>query len=116
MNVTFPLYSYNNPIAKSILKKVLTEENNGLFMRSGFANLVKEDKTKPKGNYKYAYGARYEKDEWKYHEHPHIHQFLPKVIMSSMRKFRPFYDEGKIGIEDHTHYILVKNKKKLIFL
>ena len=115
VNVTFPLYSYNNPIAKSILKKVLTEENNGLFMRSGFANLVKEDKTKPKGNYKYAYGARYEKDEWKYHEYPHIHQFLPKVIMSSMRKFRPFYDEGKIGIEDHTHYILVKNKKEADF-
>ena len=35
--------------------------------------------------------------------------------MSSMRKFRPFYDEGKIGIEDHTHYILVKNKKEADF-
>lgn len=112
----FPLYSYNNENVKNILKKVLTVKDNGLISRKSFGGLRVYDESKPKGKYKQAHGSGFTKNEWKYSEYPHIDQFKTKVIMSAVRKLRPIYDKGEIGIGDHVHYILVNNEKEANFL
>jgi hypothetical protein len=109
------ILNYGGPLMESIKNKVLTVENNGLKMRRGFGGLVVLDKTKPKGKYKFAHGARFLKNEWKYYDYPHIDQFKPKVIISAVGPFRAIYDKGKIGISDHIHYLLVNNEKEADF-
>jgi hypothetical protein len=112
MITTPPIFAYGGDMLKSIIKKVLTVENNGLVPSQFFWI----DKSKEGGKYKYAHGAGYTKNEWKYFSTPHEDQFKPKVIMSGVRKLRPFYDKGELGIGGHVHYILVKNKQEADFL
>jgi len=112
----YPLYSYNNLITENIIHKILTDEYNGLNFRKSFGGLTILNKNYKKAEYKFAHGSQYVKDKWKYFEYPHINHFKQKVIMSAVRQFRPFYDDGNIGIGDHVHYILVKNKNEADFL
>jgi hypothetical protein len=112
VNLTFPLYSYyHSEMCKNIFKKVLTIDNNGLYIRLGFNRIEKTDKIK------YPFVDGYKKNEWNiYHsECLHKHQFCPKIIISGFREFRPKYDEGKYGIGNHVHYLLVNNEKEANF-
>jgi len=115
-NKLFPLYSYNSDTVNSIKSKVLMDATNNLNMRKPFHGLTILDRSKPKGKYKFAHGTGYTKNEWKYYDYPHIHQYHKKVIMSSVRIPRAIYDDGNIGIGDHVHYILVNNKEEGEFL
>lgn len=107
-----PLFSYGNEMVESIKNKVLKDSDNGLIRNQFFWI----DKSKEGGKYKYAHGTKYTKDEWKYFSAPHKDQFTPKVIMSSVRKPRPIFDSGNLGIGGHVHYIPVKNKMEGDFL
>lgn len=83
--------------------------DNKIYIRKTFTGLDVKDKSKPKGNYRYAHGVRWYKDEWKWKAEAHIHQTHPKVLISMIRKPRALYYED-CGIGDAMHYCLVADK------
>ena len=84
-------------------------KDNKVLLRKTFAGLDVKDNTKPQGNYRYAHGVKWDKDEWKWNKEAHIHQAQPKVLISMIRKPRALYIEN-CGISDAVHYVLVKDK------
>jgi hypothetical protein len=117
VDITFPLYNYNHshPITKNILEKVLTGNGPKIFERQPFGGLIKFDKSYPKGNYKYVKALKKGKWIYDYTEYPHVHQFSQKVITSYMRQFRPFFDNGELGIGNNVHYLLINSEAEANF-
>ena len=92
--------------------------DNKILLRKTFTGLDVKDKSKPLGNYRYAHGVGWDKDEWKWKKEAHIHQTTPKVLISQIRKPRALYCDD-CGIGDQMHYCLVKDEaegKKLVDL
>jgi len=83
--------------------------DNKIYIRKTFTGLDVKDKSKPKGNYRYAHGVRWYKDEWKWKEEAHIHQSHHKVLISMIRKPRALYYKD-CGVGDAMHYCLVADK------
>jgi hypothetical protein len=108
--------AYSSEEIKTICKKVLTESDNGFYARKMMGGLKKIDNTSPNGSYPFVRGKKRYVNNPLFEEKAHIHQFEKKVIFSDTRKFEAFYDDGKLGIGDHIHYILVKSESEGIFL
>jgi len=104
-----------NPIINDIFEKIFTVEDNGIFTRKSFGGLIKLNKSFEKGNYAFANGSKLAKRQWIFKDYPHIHQFNLKVIMVDNHDFRPYIDNGEIGIGDHVHYILLNNIEECEF-
>ena len=104
-----------NPIINDIFKKLFTIEDNGIFTRKSFGGLTKLNQSCEKGNYAFVNGAKLAKRQWTYKDYPHVHQFDLKVIMVDNHDFRPYIDNGELGIGDHVHYILLNNIKECEF-
>jgi hypothetical protein len=99
-----------SPMTLSILRKVLAGEND-LRLRKAMGGLEIFD-TSVKGHFPYAHGAAAARGEWKYKPHPHVDQDKLKVILVDNHDFRPIIDEGKLGIGDHVHYLIVNNLRQ----
>lgn len=112
-----PIFHFGNSCIESIIKKVLTSNDNGLFVRKSFGGLTKFDKT-AFGKFCFAHGSGYSKNPptYKTYENPHIHQHKQKVIFCAVRQFRPHIDNGILGIGDHVHYLLEDDLDKCKFI
>jgi len=99
------LLNHQDEMTNKILKKLLIAQNDNVFCRKAMGGLVILDK-KLTGSFELVKGAKFAR---KISSHPHIHQNKLKVIMSDNRDFRPFIDEGKLGIEDHVHYAIFED-------
>ena len=100
-----------SPMTLSILRKVLAGEND-LRLRKAMGGLEKNFDSSVIGHFPYAHGAAAAKGEWKYKPHPHDDQDKLKVILVDNHDFRPIIDEGKLGIGDHVHYLIVDNLRQ----
>jgi len=102
-------------IVDDILNKVFSK-NNGLYKRKAFGGLTIFDKNAPLGNYKFIHGMKsITQNIFKYYNYPHIHQYMKKVIIPDLGLIG-HYDDGKLGIGDHVHYVLVNNENEANFL
>jgi hypothetical protein len=99
----FPKSSSINSILEKVRKK---NYHNQVILRKGWCGSKILDRTKPRGNYKFAHGAKMLSSQWKYDEYPHIHQYENKVVICEVGKPRPlvFTSEEEIGISDKVHY------------
>jgi hypothetical protein len=97
------LVNRQNEMIQAIMSKLFTADNSlTVFPRKMSMTGPKLDRS-VSGQFEFVSGARMKKT---IHSHPHIHQARLKVILSDNRAFRPYIDEGKLGIGDHVHYAI----------